>query len=254
MTTTQRRKISPSPFKIDGRREVVYVDPKKLVPAAFNPPSRTAPKALKALRANIEQHGILVPLLVSRSMRIGAGHRRHQIALELGLKQVPVIFFDNSLNSLAELWGAEGRSTKSMNGKEWFHMWFYSTPSCDLKSKLVPVGVMTKIRLCWEVFETKANVKKIIDDGFSPFAGQRAKEIFLRLEQHSPTRGQITSQDIGRWILKYGKPGLEGIDFLYRWNTARSREMLLKAVAANKLMTVSECRIKLTPAPSTVAE
>ena len=42
------------------------------------------------LRASIAVHGILTPLLITREAVIISGHRRHAVALELGLATVPV--------------------------------------------------------------------------------------------------------------------------------------------------------------------
>ena len=68
-----------------------------------------SPKRLKPHRANrrvyadgpiddllvsIAEHGILQPLVATKSMTLISGHRRLKAALELGLKTVPVIIRD----------------------------------------------------------------------------------------------------------------------------------------------------------------
>ena len=46
------------------------------------------------IRNNIQQFGLLTPLLVNFDYEIISGNLRHQIALDLGLEEVPVVFID----------------------------------------------------------------------------------------------------------------------------------------------------------------
>ncbi len=43
---------------------------------------------------NIQEFGLLTPLLVNYEHEIISGNLRHQIALDLGLEKVPVVFID----------------------------------------------------------------------------------------------------------------------------------------------------------------
>jgi len=45
---------------------------------------------------NIQEFGLLTPLLVNYDYEIISGNLRHQIALDLGLEEVPVVFIDVS--------------------------------------------------------------------------------------------------------------------------------------------------------------
>jgi hypothetical protein len=46
------------------------------------------------IRNNIQEFGLLTPLLVNFEYEIISGNLRHQIALDLGLEEVPVVFID----------------------------------------------------------------------------------------------------------------------------------------------------------------
>jgi site-specific DNA-methyltransferase (adenine-specific) len=57
------------------------------------------------IRNNIQEFGLLTPLLVNLDYEIISGNLRHQIALDLGLKEVPIVFIDvpAELNSVISM-------------------------------------------------------------------------------------------------------------------------------------------------------
>ncbi len=52
------------------------------------------PKNYEDICNNVRMFGLLTPLLVNYDYEIISGNLRHQIALELGLKEVPIVFID----------------------------------------------------------------------------------------------------------------------------------------------------------------
>lgn len=52
------------------------------------------PVNYEEIRNNIQQFGLLTPLLVNYEYEIISGNLRHQIALDLGFEEVPVVFID----------------------------------------------------------------------------------------------------------------------------------------------------------------
>jgi site-specific DNA-methyltransferase (adenine-specific) len=52
------------------------------------------PMNYEEIRDNIKEFGLLTPLLVNFDYEIISGNLRHQIALDLGLQEVPVVFID----------------------------------------------------------------------------------------------------------------------------------------------------------------
>lgn len=69
--------------------KINYRDPKSLTPYENNP--RENDNAVPYLMNSIEEYGFLNPIIVDRNDVIVAGHTRVKAALELGLKEVPVI-------------------------------------------------------------------------------------------------------------------------------------------------------------------
>ena len=72
---------------------VVKVSPSKLIPNKTKLDIYQAPSNYEDIKENIKEHGILEPLIVNKNTSvIISGNLRHQIAIELGLTEVPVLF------------------------------------------------------------------------------------------------------------------------------------------------------------------
>ncbi len=75
--------------------KITHLAPSRLLPAAYNP-RQIGKKAYSDLKADIAQHGILQPIVVnmypSREYTVISGHQRRQVAIDLGIKQVPCYF------------------------------------------------------------------------------------------------------------------------------------------------------------------
>lgn len=83
--------------------KIEYVKPSDLKPNPLNTSLFATNNAdLDKLRADIQERGILVPLIVKRDKTVLAGHTRLNLALELGLLSVPVQFVDSGLQSEEE--------------------------------------------------------------------------------------------------------------------------------------------------------
>lgn len=88
---------------LDEKEKLVleYIDPKKLVPSEYSrklfPPLQG--DAYEYLKTDIEENGIRTPLEVNKNNIILCGHERQRVALELGLKEVPIIRFGNGSES-----------------------------------------------------------------------------------------------------------------------------------------------------------
>lgn len=74
--------------------EIVYLNPVELKPDPGNP-RRISKGNRDRLRGILKRHGLLQPLVVNRkSGELVSGHQRRQAAIELKLKEVPVVFVD----------------------------------------------------------------------------------------------------------------------------------------------------------------
>lgn len=65
----------------------------ELRPAEYNPRKITR-NVLKVLKDNIEQFGLVDPLIVNKDLTIIGGHQRFKACLELGHKDIPCVVLD----------------------------------------------------------------------------------------------------------------------------------------------------------------
>ncbi len=84
---------------------VSVVAPQKLKRNSTIQSLYVVPKNYNEIRDNIQEFGLLTPLLVNLDYEIISGNLRHQIALDLGLKEVPIVFIDvpAELNSVISI-------------------------------------------------------------------------------------------------------------------------------------------------------
>lgn len=81
--------------------EKTYVNPSILIPNPTKLGMYEVPANYDELKKSIEEHGIIEPLLIERETDIIiSGNLRRQIALDLGLEKVPVIYQDIDRNEL----------------------------------------------------------------------------------------------------------------------------------------------------------
>lgn len=90
--------IDAVPFEVVFRMPVADI-----VPAPFNPASRTSPRNLKRLLTLIREKGFRFPVYLSRDGVLGDGHRRVACAKIIGLPDVPAMRFDLSADELFEM-------------------------------------------------------------------------------------------------------------------------------------------------------
>jgi DNA modification methylase len=75
---------------IRSERRLEYSAPKDLIPNPQNA-RKHSPQQLSQVMGSIRQFGFTAPILTDMDRRIIAGHARHQAALTLGLRTVPII-------------------------------------------------------------------------------------------------------------------------------------------------------------------
>jgi DNA modification methylase len=74
--------------------KISVVAPQKLKRNSTTHSMYVVPVNYDEIRNNIQEFGLLTPLLVNLDYEIISGNLRHQIAMDLGLKEVPVVFID----------------------------------------------------------------------------------------------------------------------------------------------------------------
>tara|TARA_Y100000034_G_scaffold28621_1_gene34416 strand:- start:834 stop:1469 length:636 start_codon:yes stop_codon:yes gene_type:complete len=93
----------------------------EIKPSSFNPPIRTA-KGINGLKNNIENNGLLQPILVDKNMIIIDGHRRRECLIQLGIEEVAIIQTEENIKH-DDLFIATCSDTLSLNGNQ--HLWRY---------------------------------------------------------------------------------------------------------------------------------
>jgi ParB family chromosome partitioning protein len=74
---------------------ITQVNPSTLTPNQTKLDMYQVPSNYEEIKKSIEEHGIIEPLIVDRATNVLiSGNLRLQIALELGMKTVPVIYKD----------------------------------------------------------------------------------------------------------------------------------------------------------------
>lgn len=90
-----------------GKEETVQeISIKELRPNPYQPRKFFQPEAIEELKQSIEQHGILQPLIVRKSIKgyeIVVGERRFRAGKEAGLEKVPVVVRELSEQQMMEL-------------------------------------------------------------------------------------------------------------------------------------------------------
>jgi ParB/Sulfiredoxin domain len=75
--------------------DIVNIPVGDLKPAEYNP-RKISRQMLATLKKNIEEFGLVDPLVVNQDMTIIGGHQRFKACLELGFAQVPCVILDLS--------------------------------------------------------------------------------------------------------------------------------------------------------------
>lgn len=90
----------------DGEEVVREIPIKELRPNPYQPRRSFDQKSIEELKASIEEHGILQPLIARKSIKgyeIVVGERRYRAAKEAGLKKVPVVVRDITEQQMMEM-------------------------------------------------------------------------------------------------------------------------------------------------------
>ena len=103
----------------------------KLKPSKYNPPDRVE-SGIGSLMTNVKknmectEYGLLAPIVVANDYTIIDGHRRYTVAVNLGIKKVPVIKHNSSSHELHiadGMWVSANNDTNMISGHQW--LWRY---------------------------------------------------------------------------------------------------------------------------------
>ena len=76
-----------------NKLEIKYVNIEDIKPYENNP--RFNDNAVEYVKNSIKEFGFKVPMILDKDNKIVTGHTRYKSALELGLKEIPVIYADD---------------------------------------------------------------------------------------------------------------------------------------------------------------
>lgn len=76
-------------------QDLIYLNPKKLKPAKYNPQTMT-PAQYQGLKESIQRFGFKDVILINKDHTIISGHKRVEMAIELGLTKIPCIMEDRT--------------------------------------------------------------------------------------------------------------------------------------------------------------
>lgn len=108
-------------LEISGRSRIVYIDPAKIVANPYQPRKDFAASNLEDLVKSIKEHGIIQPLVVTRTeggYELIAGERRWRSAQALDLKEIPVIVREANKQKKLELALIENLQRENLNPVE----------------------------------------------------------------------------------------------------------------------------------------
>lgn len=86
--------LEDKPMQLAGTMQVEYADPRKLHPNPWNP-NQVDPINMLKLETSVQKHGIKRPIVVREledgTLQIIGGQHRTEVAIQLGMTQVPII-------------------------------------------------------------------------------------------------------------------------------------------------------------------
>ena len=115
--------------------KVQMVRVQDLKPAPWEPQERLTERAIRDIRRDIAQAGIMQPVLVRPDMTIIDGHRRVECAKQLGLDMIPVIISEREPKAA---FAAVNETMRKVNSSEGWSMY--------MKGGTPPAGVLRAIR------------------------------------------------------------------------------------------------------------
>ncbi len=143
--STKKPKLQNNPLswvetkkvEIQGIRlsDVQYVSPSKLKPNPFNQDffREESAEYFNNLRKDIQERGIIVPLISKRDDTLLAGHNRLRLAQELGLENIPVQYVLDALpkNAEQEFIIKDNLFRRQFSSAEWITLYKKLYPNFD---------------------------------------------------------------------------------------------------------------------------
>lgn len=141
------------------------------------------------------------------------GCRRHEIALELGIKQVMCVVHEAPLSQALELWQALNTVTRKISALEWMHVYVSNEGA-----GMYPAAVKGQLMVCERLFGGRVGLKSLLDTNTSPAVGRLVERTCVQLERLKERRtrsaggGHLlripTPTEVLHWIQSFQTQGL----------------------------------------------
>jgi len=151
------------------------------------------------LRASIQKHGVLMPIVVTKKGTVIAGHKRVWAARAMGLSEIPICVLDTSQAEPTELLMIFLISNWQQNLKELDRAWILKgvRQAFNLTERVLLAEVMPLLGVrgekhvltdCLETVSLQAELIQCIDEGLIPFRGAKALGILRYADQQDFAR------------------------------------------------------------------
>lgn len=209
--------------------KVIEVAISSIEGASFNPPNRTTDIALRGLREDILQRGMLAPIHlvpVPRNLFVIAdGHRRFTIAEERGESHIASVIHPAGTD-VEQLWATLNSKTRSLKSFDWMVAWYSSWKAAPRRERPLsgalaagmPPTTRAAIESAIAIFGIDG-IQFLIDQECSPAVSSVVYRLWARLDETSKRR--VTSgiamkvkashglnrRQVGHWMVRHKLQG-----------------------------------------------
>lgn len=189
--------MATQPEGLKTQIEVVSLE--RVQVCGFNPEARVSKTALSSLKKSIQQYGMVMPidvLLHKGKYVVANGHRRFEIAKELGWAEIRVAVHDWPFERLAELWKLFS-TAKGISAQNWAESWF----RCNGKMQL-PSSVKSNLENMIRIFGKARARELVVENRISPNVVHCLRQVVVRLVE-VPSAGTFTESEVGEWLIRH---------------------------------------------------
>lgn len=159
-----------------------------LVPAKYNPKTRTEAAKIRKLISSIEKIGLIYPVAVSKDKKVIDGHRRVAVAKAMGWEEIPVLI---TAGNSEEVYGSVNYTTRRITGTEKLQIYLEEPNAIDADD-----------RRLYEMAEKhlgRQMLHKIVKTGGSVTTYRWCLEVGRYVDEKTPS----FYSKVARWIMKH---------------------------------------------------
>jgi hypothetical protein len=203
-------------------RQAGIVRVEDVVAAPYNPPGRTAEKALKQLLASMEDIGLLYPVLIDDGKNLIDGHRRLACAKLLGWEEIAAITLPRHDVHPDKAYASVNVTARKMGGNDALAVWLKNPQAVHRKQAALFEQMRDDVGI--------ALVRKACAGGFSPRLYRTARELARHIGQDGP--GFIRKAFV--WLMDHATVG----QVTKAMEAGESPQVFLDAISRGKGITL----------------